>query len=62
MRTKGYTAGRYSADEGDVHRFDTLVATDIGALNIEERRCDRVPVRNTQRSGGSGREAEHSAG
>lgn len=26
VRTKGYTAGRYSADEGDVHRFDTLVA------------------------------------
>jgi Rieske 2Fe-2S family protein len=26
VRTRGYTAGRYSADEGDVHRFDTLVA------------------------------------
>ena len=26
VRTKGYTAGRYSADEGDVHAFDSLVA------------------------------------
>jgi Rieske 2Fe-2S family protein len=26
VRTKGYVAGRYSADEGDVHAFDTLVA------------------------------------
>jgi Rieske 2Fe-2S family protein len=26
VRTRGYTAGRYSADEGDVHRFDSLVA------------------------------------
>jgi Rieske 2Fe-2S family protein len=26
VRIPGYTAGRYSADEGDVHRFDTLVA------------------------------------
>ncbi len=26
VRTKGYTAGRYSGDEADVHAFDTLVA------------------------------------
>jgi Rieske 2Fe-2S family protein len=26
VRTRGYVAGRYSADEGDVHAFDTLVA------------------------------------
>lgn len=26
VRTKGYVAGRYSADEGDVHAFDSLVA------------------------------------
>lgn len=26
VRAKGYVAGRYSADEGDVHRFDSLVA------------------------------------
>ena len=26
VRTRGYTAGRYSADEGDVHAFDSLVA------------------------------------
>jgi len=26
VRTKGYTAGRYSGDEGDVHAFDSLVA------------------------------------
>jgi Rieske 2Fe-2S family protein len=26
VRARGYTAGRYSADEGDVHAFDTLVA------------------------------------
>ena len=26
VRTRGYSAGRYSADEGDVHAFDSLVA------------------------------------
>jgi Rieske 2Fe-2S family protein len=26
VRVRGYVAGRYSADEGDVHAFDTLVA------------------------------------
>ena len=26
VRTRGYVAGRYSADEGDVHAFDSLVA------------------------------------
>jgi len=26
VRAKGYVAGRYSTDEGDVHRFDSLVA------------------------------------
>ncbi len=26
VRAKGYVAGRYSADESDVHAFDTLVA------------------------------------
>lgn len=26
VRARGYTAGRYSAQEADVHRFDSLVA------------------------------------
>ena len=26
VRARGYTAGRYSADEGDVHAFDAMVA------------------------------------
>ncbi len=26
VRTRGYTAGRYSAEESDVHAFDTMVA------------------------------------
>jgi hypothetical protein len=26
MRTSGYLAGRYTTQEGDVHRFDRMVA------------------------------------
>ena len=34
MRSRGYTAGRYSTHEGDVHAFDAMVARRyLGALN-----------------------------